>query len=157
MTDVATRQISPKAPRPLVAVVFGAVAGIAMLTVYFGLLSLLSGWSYTVSEFARFWPYITTLAAGFGFQIGLYTHLRHQLAHHHSAGKVVAASGTTSTAAMLSCCAHYLTNVLPVIGTAGLVTLIAQYQVQLFWVGLAFNIAGITYVGSKVIAAGRHA
>jgi Cu+-exporting ATPase len=54
---------------------------------------------------------------------------------------------------MVSCCAHYLANLLPVLGTAGLVSLVGQYQVELFWVGIAFNAAGIAYVGSKLVAA----
>lgn len=156
MTDVSAPSIPPNAAGAAPAVVFGMLASTIMLGIYFGALSLLSGWSYTVAEFARFWPYIVALAGGFGLQIGLYVFLRHQLAHHHGGGKMVAASGTTSTAAMLSCCAHYLVNVLPVIGAAGFVTLVAQYQVQLFWIGLAFNTAGIAYIGSKVLRAGGH-
>jgi len=66
---------------------------------------------------------------------------------------VVAASGTTSTLAMISCCAHYLTNVAPVLGATGLVAFAAQFQVELFWVGLAFNLAGIGYVGNKLFKA----
>ncbi len=128
------------------------MASLAMLVVYFVVLSLISGWDFTVSEFQRFWYYIIPLAAGFGVQIGLYLYLKQQLAHHH-AGSVVIASGTTSTAAMMSCCAHYLVNVLPVIGAAGMVTLAAQYQVELFWLGLAFNAAGIAFIGSRVLRA----
>ena len=65
-------------------------------------------------------------------------------------GKVVAVSGTTSTAAMISCCAHYLTNILPVVGAAGAVALVAQYQIELFWFGLAANLAGIMYMTTRV-------
>ncbi|HEU0202489.1 MAG TPA: hypothetical protein VFR86_18920 [Burkholderiaceae bacterium] len=54
---------------------------------------------------------------------------------------------------MVSCCTHYLANLLPIVGAAGLVTLATQYQVELFWVGLAFNAAGIAYIGTKVAAA----
>jgi Cu+-exporting ATPase len=68
---------------------------------------------------------------------------------------VMAASGTTSTAAMISCCAHYLVNVAPVLGATGLVTFATQYQVEFFWVGLALNAAGIAYIGNKVINATR--
>ena len=130
------------------------LASFAMLGVYFGVLSLVSGWSFTLSEFARFWPFVLALAFGFGTQIGLYTYLKQVLAQHH-AGKMVVASGTTSTAAMISCCAHYLANVAPVLGAAGFVTLVAQYQVELFWVGLAFNAAGIAFIGSKILRARR--
>jgi Cu+-exporting ATPase len=135
----------------------GTLAFLAMLGVYFGVLTLVSGWDFTVSEFAKFWYYILPLALGFGIQMGLYVYLRRRLAHHHTGGKMVVASGTTSTAAMLACCTHYLTNVLPIIGAAGLVTLAAQYQVELFWLGLAFNAAGIAFIGSRILQAGRHA
>jgi Cu+-exporting ATPase len=53
--------------------------------------------------------------------------------------------------AMVSCCAHYLANILPVIGAAGLIALVGQYQVELFWVGLASNAAGILYAAGKVM------
>jgi len=56
---------------------------------------------------------------------------------------------------MLACCTHYIANILPVIGAAGAVTLVAQYQVELFWVGLAFNLAGIIFIGSRIVSAGR--
>lgn len=137
-------------------VLVGSSAFLAMLGVYFGVLTLVSGWSFTVSEFSRFWYYVLTLALGFGIQMGLYVYLKKRLAHHHSGGEMVAVSGTTSTAAMLACCTHYLANVLPVIGAAGAVTLVAQYQVQLFWVGLAFNLGGIVFIGSKIFNATRH-
>jgi Cu+-exporting ATPase len=140
--------------KPLVkAAMAGIAAATALLVIYFGLLTLVSGWRFTLEQFAAFWPYVVTLAGGFGIQTALYLHLR-QLVHGSRAhGKVVAASGATSTAAMVSCCTHYLANLLPVVGAAGLVTLATQYQAELFWVGLAFNAAGIAYIGSKVAAA----
>ena len=133
----------------------GTFAFLVMLGIYFGVLTLVSGWSFTVSQFAQFWYFVLPLAFGFGIQVSLYVYLRQRLAHHHTGGKMVVASGTTSTAAMLACCTHYLTNILPVIGAAGAVTLIAQYQVELFWVGLAFNLGGIIFIGSRIVSAGR--
>jgi Cu+-exporting ATPase len=133
----------------------GASAFAALLGVYFGVLSLVSGWAFTLSEFARFWPYIVTLALGFGAQIGLYLYLKQLSLHHHHAHHVVAASGTTSTAAMLACCTHYLANILPVLGAVGAVSLVAQYQVEFFWIGLAFNAAGLGYIGRQVWMARR--
>lgn len=138
--------------RPLA---FGALASLAMLAVYFGVLTLVSGWEFTLSEFGRYWYFVTALAAGFGIQVALYGHLR-QLALHQHTGHVVAASGTTSTAAMISCCAHYLTNVLPVVGATGLVAVVAQYQVELFWLGLALNAGGMAYIGRQVFRVRSH-
>jgi Cu+-exporting ATPase len=133
----------------------GTLAFLIMLGIYFGVLTLVSGWDFTVSQFAQYWYYVLPLALGFGIQMGLYVYLRQRLAHHHTGGKVVVASGATSTGAMLACCTHYLANILPVIGAAGAVTLVAQYQVELFWVGLAFNLGGIIFIGNRVISAGR--
>jgi Cu+-exporting ATPase len=152
-----TTTLRPSAPitstlRPLA---IGALATLAMLGIYFGVLILVSGWDFTVSEFSKFWYYVVPLTLGFGTQMGLYVYLRQRLAHHHTGGKIVVASGATSTGAMLACCTHYLANILPVIGAAGAVTLVAQYQVELFWVGLAFNLAGIIFIGSRIISAGR--
>lgn len=135
---------------------FGALAFLGLMGAYFGILTLVSGWRFTVDQFSDFWYYIVPLGAGFGIQIALFIYLRHVVRGHHGGG-VVAATGTTSTAAMISCCAHYLVNVAPVIGATGVVALLAQYQVQFFWVGLAFNAAGIVYIGRKVLLARRRA
>jgi len=122
----------------------------ALLVLYFGVLTLVSGWSFTLSQFSDFWYYVVPLAAGFGLQVALFLKLREVVSRAKEAGAVIAASGTTSTAAMISCCAHYLTNVAPVLGATGLVAFAAQFQVELFWVGLAFNAAGVAYVGTML-------
>lgn len=134
-------------------VAYGSLAFLLLLAVYFGALTLVSGWSFTVSQFTQFWYYILLLAAGFGLQVALFIRLRDlvQLSKHSKT--VIAASGTTSTAAMISCCAHYLANVAPVLGATGLVAFAAQFQVELFWIGLLSNAAGIAYVGNKVFKA----
>ena len=132
---------------------FGALAFGLLLAAYFGAVSLVSGWRFTLDQFSEFWFYIVPLAAGFGVQVALYVKLREVVRRGMGTGSMVAASGTTSTAAMISCCAHYLANVAPVLGATGLVTFAAQYQVEFFWVGLAFNAAGIAYVGSKLAGA----
>jgi Cu+-exporting ATPase len=129
---------------------FGTLAFGLLLAAYFGVLTLVSGWRFTVDQFSEFWFYILLLAAGFGVQVALYTRLRNLLHESKDARTVMAASGTTSTAAMISCCAHYLVNVAPVLGATGLVTFATQYQVEFFWVGLAFNAAGIAYIGNRL-------
>ena len=134
---------------------FGAGAFGLLLALYFGLLTLVSGWSFTVDQFSEFWYFIVPLAAGFGVQVALFLKLREVVSRAKEAGTVIAVSGTTSTAAMISCCAHYLANVAPVLGATGLVAFAAQFQVELFWVGLAFNAAGIAYVGTKLYKASK--
>ncbi|MGE3571231.1 MAG: hypothetical protein AB7G71_09125 [Burkholderiales bacterium] len=134
---------------------FGVGAFGMLLALYFGILTLVSGWSFTLQQFGEFWFYIVPLAAGFGLQVALFLKLREVVSRAKEAGAVIAASGTTSTAAMISCCAHYLANVAPVLGATGLVAFAAQFQVELFWVGLAFNAAGIAYVGTKLYKASQ--
>jgi Cu+-exporting ATPase len=133
----------------------GAAAFAALLALYLGILAAVSGWPFTLDQLATYGHYIVALAAGFGLQIGLYTRLRQVVDGVGADRTVVAASGTTSGAAMVSCCAHYLTNLLPIVGASGLVALVAQYQVQLFWAGLAASAAGTAFVATRLVKATR--
>lgn len=132
----------------------GVLATLILLSVYFTIVSLVSGWDFMLEQFVQYWYFVVTLAVGFGIQIGLYSYLKSIVKGVTSS--VVATSGATSTAAMISCCAHYLVNLLPILGTIGIITVISQYQVQLFWVGLAFNFAGIVYMAGKVYKFSKH-
>ena len=133
----------------------GGLAFAALLAVYFGALTAISGWEFTISEFARYWYYIVPLAVGFGLQVALFIRLRQVVARAKQTGAMVAASGTTSTAAMISCCAHYLTTAAPVLGATGLVAFAAQFQVELFWLGLLLNAAGVIFIGTRLAKASR--
>lgn len=134
---------------------FGTGAFVLLLGVYFGVVGLISGMGFALDQFAKFWYFIVALALGFGIQVGLYTCLKNLAGRHGASSKVVAVSGTTSTAAMVSCCSHYLVNILPVVGVTGFLTVVAEYQIELFWVGLVFNAAGILYILPKVVDAFR--
>ena len=132
------------------SILVGVFGAFGLLAIYFSILTLVSGQDFALSQFFEFWPFVISLAIGFGIQIGLYSYLKNAINQHCSSGKVVAVSGTTSTTAMISCCAHYLTNILPAVGAAGIITVVGQYQIELFWFGLASNAAGILYIGSRV-------
>jgi hypothetical protein len=62
-----------------------------------------------------------------------------------AAGAVAASTGT-STAAMLACCAHHLTDILPVIGLSGAAVFVNQYKTPFLWLGIAMNAVGIGYM-----------
>ena len=121
-----------------------------LLVFYFVIVTSISGWNFAQDQFLRFWYFILVLAFGFGIQVGFYSYLKSAV-HQNVSAKVVATSGATSTAAMISCCAHYLVNIVPVLGVTGLATFAAQYQIELFWVGLAFNIGGVLYIANRII------
>ncbi|HEY4504662.1 MAG TPA: hypothetical protein VJI73_02730 [Candidatus Paceibacterota bacterium] len=133
------------------SILSGILASSLLLGVYFAVLSLVSGWGFAQDQFSDFWYFIVSLALGFGVQIGLYVYLRGLIREKHGSGKVLGVTGTTSTATMISCCTHYLANLLPILGTVGIVTFVAQYQVELFWVGLLFNAGGIFYIANRII------
>ena len=85
----------------------------------------------------------------------MYAYLKNIIRSGQGNGKILGVTGTTSTAAMISCCAHYLTNVLPVLGAVGIITFVAQYQIQFFWIGLAFNLGGIVFMFRKIIESNK--
>lgn len=130
----------------------GILASLILLIVYGAVVSLVSGTAFALDQFRQFWYFIVSLAVGFGIQIGLYSYLRQEVRNMHMkvSGRAVAVTGTTSTLAMVSCCAHYLANIVPILGIAGALSIAGQYQKELFWVGLAFNAAGIVYIARKV-------
>lgn len=134
---------------------YGFLASGLLLGFYFSFITLISGWGFTQSQFAEFWYFVIALSAGFGIQVGLYVYLKKSI--HKVSGKVVAVSGGTSTFAMVSCCAHYLVNILPILGVTGILTVISQYQTQLFWVGIISNLLGIMYITSKIIKHKKYA
>lgn len=138
------------------SVLYGILASAILLAVYFAVLTFVSGWSFAQDQFATYWYFIVSLAVGFGIQIALYQYLKSLVHSGQGMGGVVGVSGTTSTAAMISCCAHYLVNLLPVLGATGLVAFATQYQVKLFWVGLAFNLLGIAFIANRIIQFKKH-
>lgn len=132
------------------SILYGVLASAILLGVYFVALTLVSGWSFAQEQFATFWYFIVSLVAGFGIQIALYQYIKSLVHSGQGMGKIVGVSGTTSTAAMISCCAHYLVNLVPILGVTGLVSFVAQYQIELFWVGLISNVLGIGYMINKI-------
>ena len=132
-------------------IIYGSLASAILLGVYFAVLTLVSSWSYALTQFSAYWYFIVSLVVGFGIQITLYQYLKGLVHNGRGMGKVVGVSGTTSTAAMISCCAHYLVNLVPILGITGIATFVSQYQIKIFWVGLAFNIFGILFISNKII------
>lgn len=100
------------------------------------------------SQIWALWPWILVLVAGFGIQVGLYTRLRN--CQKGSDGKMVATSGGISGVAMVACCAHHLTDVLPILGLSAAAIFLVQYQTWFLALGVVSNILGIGYLGRMV-------
>ena len=53
------------------------------------------------------------------------------------------AGATTSSVAMLACCAHHVTDVLPLIGLSVFSLMLVKYQVWFLSLGILSNLAGV--------------
>lgn len=132
---------------------YALVATILLLSFYFIIVTIVSGFNFALSQFKSYWYFLTSLAVGFGIQIGLYSYLKQLIKNNNiiMGNKAIVVTGTTSTLAMISCCAHYLINIVPVLGISGTFMFITSYQVEIFWIGLLFNIFGIIFISNKII------
>ena len=128
--------------------VFGALAAIALVAFYLGIVTLAQGWGHAVQQLGDDLPFVGAIVAGFGTQVGLFAYLRG--VHAHAAAGGVATSTGTSTAAMLACCAHHLVDVAPVLGLSGAAIFLNAYKTPLLWLGIAMNLIGILYLARKI-------
>jgi hypothetical protein len=47
---------------------------------------------------------------------------------------------------MLACCAHHVTDALPVLGLSGVAIFLGDYRVPLMGLGIAVNAAGVLFM-----------
>lgn len=132
------------------SIIKGAASASALLVIYGAVVTTLSGAHIAIDQFKDWWYFIITLAIGFGTQVGLFCYLKNAM-RRQSSKKLLAVSGATSGTAMISCCAHYLANIVPLLGISAGISLIASYQKELFWFGIASNFVGIAYMARKIM------
>jgi hypothetical protein len=126
---------------------WGFVAGACLLAVYVGVLALANSLDHALAEFQRLWFWMVPIVGGFALQVGLFAYVRSAtrsdpVGHGHG----VVASGSASTLSMVACCAHHLTDVLPLIGLAGAALVLASYQSLFLLLGVLSNTVGLVYV-----------
>ncbi len=124
----------------------GLIGTLGLILFYFLTMRLLAGsWQAAISQFKNLWYYMLPLSIGFGIQVGLYTNLRSKMKNTTSKG-MMAGSTATSTIGMIACCAHHLTDILPIIGLSAVSVFLVNYQIPLLLIGIASNIIGIFYL-----------
>ncbi len=128
------------------SVVTGIAASLALLSVYFAIVSLAQDFSHAVQTFRDLWYWITALVIGFGVQGGLYYYVRASLIARRASTASVAACGGVSTTAMAACCAHHLSDVLPLLGLSAAAVFLAEYQVLFMVMGVLSNFVGIVFM-----------
>jgi hypothetical protein len=118
-----------------------------LILLYALTLALLNGVAYMVDTYLALWYWMTPLVLGFALQMGLFAHSR-SLAKAgmspHASG--VMASGGASAVSMIACCAHHLTDVLPLVGLAGVTLFLSSYQSLFLLVGVLANVVGLAFI-----------
>ncbi len=125
--------------------ILAGLAGAAGLVLFYIILvTLLSGsWRHPLDELWALKYWIGALILGFGIQVGLFYHLRKVMHVKGHGGKAAAAGTGTSTVAIIACCAHHLTDVLPIIGLAGVALFLSEYKIAFIAFGIISNAIGI--------------
>ncbi len=123
----------------------GLMAAALLLAAYVGVVTWAQG-----AEHARelLWAdryFVAGVVAGFGTQIGLFVWLRRAAGRARARGAAgLSAAGTgTSSAAMVACCAHHVTDALPLVGLSAAAVFLTEYRSVLMALGLATNAAGV--------------
>lgn len=128
--------------RPTISGILGSAV---LLLFYFTILSLANSPGHAVEQFLDMWYWIVPLVTGFGIQIGLYAHIKGSM-QKAPAGVAAetAACGGVSTVSMAACCAHHVTDILPLAGLSAVATFLGRYQTLFLLIGVISNIIGIT-------------
>ncbi len=100
--------------------------------------------NHAIEQFVTFKYWIVTLILGFGIQAGLFWYIKSgmHLADSHSKTALATGAGA-STVSMVACCAHHLTDVLPILGFIAITPFLSKYQTYFFLIGIISNIGGI--------------
>lgn len=134
----------------------GFAGALFLSAIYFGFVSWAESPKHAVELFWQDRWLVIPIITGFGVQAALYTILKLRLflpvspirpsspmAPGIAPGVSMGAGGTTSTIAMAACCAHHVTDVLPILGLTAAATFLSKYQLAFMFVGLGITLLGI--------------
>jgi hypothetical protein len=128
----------------------GMLGAVFLSAIYFGIVSWAESPRHAVEFFWQDRWIVIPIILGFGLQVALYTILKLRLFlpvnYIGSSGTSVGVSGTTSSIAMVACCAHHVTDVLPIIGLTAAATFLANYRLAFMGFGLGTTFLGIGYM-----------
>ena len=124
------------------------LVGAGLLTLlYFGIVSWAEGLQHAVELFWQDRWIVLPIILGFGVQAGLYVVLKKRLflpvESIGPSSALAGAGGGMSTVAMVACCAHHVTDVLPILGLTAAAAFLAEYRTAFMLVGLGTTLLGI--------------
>lgn len=129
------------------SLMFGALGFCSLIIFYFLILTVANSFEHAVYQFWSMWYWIVILSLGFGAQAGLYVHTKgfsKIYATDGSTGGAMAVSGGASTVSMVACCAHHVTDFLPLLGLSFAAVFLVKYQLLFIVFGVISNLFGIT-------------
>ncbi len=139
-----TSKVNVRPYKPLIAGVIGALG---LLLFYSAIMLLSNSVKLALLQFYDIWYWILILMFGFGTQVGLFVYLR-ELHKQKMKNLAVANASVTGSAAisgtsMVACCAHHLTDLLPILGFSAFALFLNKYQTVFILVGVFSNIIGM--------------
>lgn len=135
------------------ALAVGLLGVAALVALYLGLVTWAQGYGHARELLWNDRYFVGAIAAGFGLQAGLFVYLRRLLSlrARGSAGAATAAGTGTSTAAMLACCAHHVTDAMPVLGLSGAAIFLNDYRLPVMLAGILVNLGGVAFMLRLVV------
>ena len=125
----------------------GLLGAALLFLIYFGIVSWAESPQHAIDYFLKDRWIVLPIILGFGIQTGLYTILKKRLfvpvSNLGPSGAMTGAGGTTSALAMVACCAHHVTDVLPILGLTAAATFLAEYRTAFMVIGLGTTLIGI--------------
>lgn len=126
----------------------GGLSGSLFLTaLYFAIVSWAESPQHALDFFWQERWIVLPLIIGFGIQSALYVILKKRLfvplTSTGPSGTMMGAGGATSSLAMVACCAHHVSDVLPILGLTAAAAFLARYQTLFMLIGLGTTLLGI--------------
>ncbi|MFQ6134369.1 MAG: hypothetical protein ACE5KU_00950 [Nitrososphaerales archaeon] len=126
-------------------IVMALAGSLILLLVYMGILTVSESFDHAITQLTELWYWIAPLVVGFGAQVGLYSYIRGAFRTRIGATTgAMATAGGVSTTSMIACCAHHLTDVLPILGLSAAAVFLTEYQPVFMSLGILSNFVGIT-------------
>ena len=126
-------------------ILIGVGAAVLLIIVYLGIITLAQDLTHALEQTTELWYWVLALAGGFGIQAGLFSFIRQSIRERRAVTTgSVAASGGVSAGSMAACCAHHLSDVLPLLGLSGVAIFLVRYQLFFIIAGVLSNMVGIT-------------
>ena len=128
----------------------GLTGSSLLALLYFGIVSWAESMQHALELFWEDRWIVIPIILGFGVQAALYVILKKRLfvpvTHAGPSGALTGAGGGMSTVAMVACCAHHVTDVLPILGLTAAATFLAEYRLAFMLLGLGTTVIGIVYM-----------